>query len=328
LSADKSNVPRTLLLADDSATIQRVIELTLADEDVKVVAVGDGERALAELETVCPDIVLVDVSLPGRNGYEVTQHIKQSPSLSHIPVVLLTGAFDPIDQARASEVGCDGVLAKPFEPQLVIERVRDLLAGSAPPAAAAGAAAPPPPAEPAETPAAEPVGAVPGDRTGPKLDDYFDRLDAAFGSLTGTTDAARGPESPRALAPVIDLPSSPPETPAPAAAASAVASAGPAPVGAGASAIASMPLPTLAEAFTALLAAEQDASARGAAVAWAPAAAAPAAPVSGAAVDEIARLVLERMSDRFVRETVGDVVSSVAERLVREEIERIKGRST
>ena len=118
----------TLLLADDSVTIQRVIELTFADEDVQVIAVSDGDQAIERLEASPPDIVLADIGMPGRNGYEVAQYIKQSPRLAHIPVVLLTGAFEPVDQARASEAGCDGVLAKPFEPQLVISRVKDLLA--------------------------------------------------------------------------------------------------------------------------------------------------------------------------------------------------------
>src|SRR5258705_276421 len=71
---------------------------------------------------------LDDVGMPGKTGYEVAQHIRRSPHLSHIPVILLTGAFEPVDQARASEAGCDGVLAKPFEPQLVIGRVKELLA--------------------------------------------------------------------------------------------------------------------------------------------------------------------------------------------------------
>ena len=66
--------------------------------------------------------------MPGKNGYEVAQDIRRSPKLSHIPVVLLTGAFEPVDQARANDAGCDGVLAKPFEPQLVIGRVKELLA--------------------------------------------------------------------------------------------------------------------------------------------------------------------------------------------------------
>src|SRR5712691_12243169 len=127
--ADITNVPQTLLLADDSVTIQRVIELTFADEDVKVVAVSDGDQAIERLEAASPpDIVLADIGMPGKNGYEVAQYIKRSPKLARIPVVLLTGAFEPVDQARAAEAGCDGILAKPFEPQLVIMRVKDLLA--------------------------------------------------------------------------------------------------------------------------------------------------------------------------------------------------------
>ena len=94
-------MPHTLLLADDSVTIQRVIELTFADEDVQVVAVSDGEQAIAALDRKPPDIVLADVGMPGRNGYEVAQHIKTTPRLAHIPVVLLTGAFEPVDQAKA-----------------------------------------------------------------------------------------------------------------------------------------------------------------------------------------------------------------------------------
>ncbi len=118
-----------LLLADDSVTIQRVIELTFADEDVQVVAVGDGQQAIDRVKSDRPDIVLADVGMPERDGYEVAAFIKGDPELAHIPVLLLTGAFEPIDEARARAVGCDGVLVKPFEPQMVISRVRDLLAG-------------------------------------------------------------------------------------------------------------------------------------------------------------------------------------------------------
>src|SRR5437016_14369293 len=85
---DNTKVPQTLLLADDSVTIQRVIELTFADEDIVVVAVSDGDQAIERLEAAPPDIVLADVGMPGKNGYEVAEYIKQSPRLSHIPVVL------------------------------------------------------------------------------------------------------------------------------------------------------------------------------------------------------------------------------------------------
>ena len=128
LPADRAKVPYTLLLADDSVTIQRVIELTFADEDVQVIAVSDGDQAIERLEASPPDIVLADIGMPGRNGYEVAQYMHESPKLAHIPVVLLTGAFEPVDQERAAAAGCDGVLAKPFEPQLVIGRVKELLA--------------------------------------------------------------------------------------------------------------------------------------------------------------------------------------------------------
>ena len=66
--------------------------------------------------------------MPGRSGYDIARHLRDTPRLAHIPVVLLTGAFDQVDEARASAVGCDRVLAKPFDPQVVIACVRELLA--------------------------------------------------------------------------------------------------------------------------------------------------------------------------------------------------------
>ena len=204
-------MPHTLLLADDSVTIQRVIELTFADEDIQVTAVSDGDQAIQRLEAAPPDIVLADIGMPGKNGYEVAQHIRQSPRLAHIPVVLLTGAFEPVDQARAAEAGCDGVLAKPFEPQLVIGRVKELLAKSHArgDAQAPAAAAPPPRTEPAKggwpPPAPEaPMAAAPASQQAPpvELHDYFDRLDAAFASLTPSVPPA--PTAPAPPPPDID----------------------------------------------------------------------------------------------------------------------------
>lgn len=116
-----------LLLADDSITIQRVIELTFSGEDIEVVSVGDGALAIERLQSDRPDIVLADISMPKRNGYDVTTYVRSQPDFAHVPVLLLAGAFDPVDQARADEVGCDGVLVKPFEPQQVVARVRELL---------------------------------------------------------------------------------------------------------------------------------------------------------------------------------------------------------
>ena len=184
-------MPHTLLLADDSVTIQRVIELTFADEDVNVVAVSDGDQAIQRIEAAPPDIVLADIGMPGKNGYEVAQYIRDSPKLSHIPVVLLTGAFEPVDQARANEAGCDGVLAKPFEPQLVIGRVKELLANK--PRSKRGGEQVKggwPPPEPLKGPAAAPP---------IELHEYFDRLDAAFSNLASSKPFAPATGTPPPL---------------------------------------------------------------------------------------------------------------------------------
>jgi CheY-like chemotaxis protein len=125
-------MPATLLLADDSVTIQRVIELTFNDGDVRVIAVPDGEQAIRRIDAEAPDIVLADVGMPKVDGYGVSSHIKESAALRHIPVLLLTGAFDPIDDAKAAACKCDGVFVKPFEPQALVSRVRELLASRPP----------------------------------------------------------------------------------------------------------------------------------------------------------------------------------------------------
>src|SRR5438093_2292755 len=189
-----------LLLADDSVTIQRVIELTFADEDIEVITVGDGQLAIDRLDSDPPDIVLADVDMPKRDGYEVAAYIKSRPTLAHIPVVLLTGAFEPIDQARAMQAGSSDVLAKPFEPQMVINRVKQLLGKKR-----EDEEPPRPPALPMRPPAAlrpparssapindehamdqnQPMRPTPGQPAQPSasLDDYFDQLDAAFSNL-------------------------------------------------------------------------------------------------------------------------------------------------
>src|SRR5436190_17544172 len=123
-------MPHKLLLADDSVTIQRVIELTFAGEDVQVLTAGDGEEAIARIPTDKPDIILADIAMPKRSGYEVSAFVKNNPETENIPVLLLAGAFEPVDEAKAKEAKCDGVLVKPFEPQHVIARVRELIGGA------------------------------------------------------------------------------------------------------------------------------------------------------------------------------------------------------
>jgi CheY-like chemotaxis protein len=124
---------RKLLLADDSATIQKVIDLTFADEGVQVVAVGNGQEAIDQLLEVEPDIVLADVFMPSRTGYEVCEYVKTNEKLKHIPVMLLVGSFEPFDEAEARRVGADDILTKPFQSiRRLIDRVGALV--SSPPA--------------------------------------------------------------------------------------------------------------------------------------------------------------------------------------------------
>jgi CheY-like chemotaxis protein len=272
-------VAHTLLLADDSTTIQRVIELTFAGEDIQVVTAGDGAEAMAVLEKTVPDIVLADVGLPGADGYEVARHVRATPRLAHIPVLLLAGAFEPIDPARVKVAGCQGVLAKPFEPQAVVARVRELLANPCAPAVA-------------EAPDGDVARAGRGQPA--EVARYFEQLDEAFAHLAATSQSAR-----REAAGVAPTGQS---------------GARPHPVEAPAIAQLTASDTPLADAFAALLQAERAGNGNVPAL------------LRGdeAMIDEIVRRVLERLADGVVRPVVAGLVLDVAERLVREEIERIR----
>ena len=323
-----------LLLADDSVTIQRVIELTFAEENVQVVAVGDGKAAIERVKTDRPDIVLADVGMPERDGYEVAEFIKGTPELAHIPVLLLTGAFEPIDETRAKSVGCEGVLVKPFEPQMVISRVRELLGRklrqAEAPAAEAPAVEPVEPSQPAAAASAAPATAQPAQSAEKPdaLEDYFDRLDAALSTLNTAPPALEPvPEELRIAATSAEAPVAKPTSgeapvakPTSAEAPAAKPTSAEAPAGrrssdapvASAVTGATNGMPPLHEAFAALLSAERGQPLH------------PNGPTREAitedVIEEVVRRVLARMSNDAMRRAVLDA----AERMVREEIERIK----
>jgi CheY-like chemotaxis protein len=171
-------MPKTLLLADDSVTIQKVVGLSFANEDVSLLTVDNGDDAIAQVRSAHPDIVLADVVMPGKNGYEVCEAIKSDPAFRHIPVLLLTGTFEAFDEERARRVGADGHITKPFEAQALVDTVNGLLTKSAKPAQATAPA--PAPAAPAQArpPAVSAAAAIaPGGSAVPVEEEAYDFFD-------------------------------------------------------------------------------------------------------------------------------------------------------
>jgi CheY-like chemotaxis protein len=119
---------KRILLADDSLTIQKVVELTFADSDYRVTAVSNGRVALERVREEPPDLILADVVMPEKNGYELCEEIKRNPATAHIPVVLLAGTFEPFDRARAEGLDCDAIVSKPFDSRELFRKVEALLA--------------------------------------------------------------------------------------------------------------------------------------------------------------------------------------------------------
>jgi CheY-like chemotaxis protein len=118
---------RKLLLADDSITIQKVVELILAEEGFEIKATNNGEEALAVIPSFKPDIILADIEMPKINGYQLSEKIKQDPLMRGIPVILLAGAFEPIDEELAKQVNADDFIIKPFESQELISKINAAL---------------------------------------------------------------------------------------------------------------------------------------------------------------------------------------------------------
>jgi CheY-like chemotaxis protein len=116
-----------VLLADDSTHAQRIGSKILTSEGIEVITVSNGEAAVKKLAAGAFDLVLADVFMPGRTGYELCSFIKSSPNLAHIPVVLMVGLLEPYDSDQGKHVGAETVIRKPFEPSIMLETVKQLL---------------------------------------------------------------------------------------------------------------------------------------------------------------------------------------------------------
>src|SRR6266853_849194 len=135
-----STIP-TVYFIDDSATMREVIKIAFRRENINVVACHDAAAALAEIEVAKPDIVITDVIMPDKDGYDVCQHIKSHPALAKTPVILMSGVVNRAVAERAFAVKADELLRKPFQPQDLIARVKHLLKPNGVPAPTPAAAA-------------------------------------------------------------------------------------------------------------------------------------------------------------------------------------------
>jgi CheY-like chemotaxis protein len=139
---------RTILLADDSPTIRRLVNQTFADANFRIVEVNNGDAAIKNFDEIRPDVVLADIYMPGKNGYQVCAYVRSHRELSKTPVVLLVGAFEAFDEDAAKRAGATANITKPFEPGALIDLVVSVL-----PQEGQVVEEPPVVARPVETPA-------------------------------------------------------------------------------------------------------------------------------------------------------------------------------
>lgn len=303
-------MPTKILVADDSATMRRVLEMTFAGEDATVVTADSAEAALAKAAEIMPDVMFADASMAGVDGYELARRIKTHPQLGKLAVILMASQQVPYDEGKGRAAGVDDHIAKPFDTQSVIDRVGQVLARAR---ALPGEA----PARAASPSGAKPAISAPGQGPG-----------------TGTTRLPQGGGATR-----VGLGGPTPVQPTPA---KPGAGTGPQPMPAlrqGGGPVAPAPVPPKPAAA---MPPPTAAVARPAAVpapAPVPAAAPPAAAVAPAAVQvavsdlgsKLSQLGLTReqvegvlaLSREVIEQVVWEVVPDLAEQLIKEEIKRL-----
>ena len=116
-----------ILLADDSPHAQRMGERILREEGFEVVSLTDGDSAMLRLNDADPDVILADVFLPGKSGFELCRYVKSHPKHRHVRVIMTAGLLEPFDEQEAARAGCDGILKKPFEASLLLRTIKPLV---------------------------------------------------------------------------------------------------------------------------------------------------------------------------------------------------------
>lgn len=125
--AEKPQEGKTILVVDDVESIRMLIAMRLKVSHFKVLMASDGEQALAMIREKKPDLVILDLMLPKITGYELCRMIKFDETLKNIPVIILSALERQVDRDRASEAGADAYFIKPFELDLLIVKINQLL---------------------------------------------------------------------------------------------------------------------------------------------------------------------------------------------------------
>lgn len=121
-----------LLVVDDQRDNREVLEIILASEGFVIQTAGSGAEALASVAQVPPDLILLDIMMPGMDGYQVAIQIKGNPATRSIPILMVTALSGAVVRARALGAGAEDLLAKPFEAADLCSRVRNLLRPNTP----------------------------------------------------------------------------------------------------------------------------------------------------------------------------------------------------
>jgi two-component system alkaline phosphatase synthesis response regulator PhoP len=120
-------IQTTILVVEDDRETSRLLRTYLVDAGYTVFAAYDGEQALHTLNRERPNLVLLDIMLPDRDGWEITQYIRRSDALRHTPILMLTARVEDYDKILGLELGADEYVTKPFNPRVVLAHVRALL---------------------------------------------------------------------------------------------------------------------------------------------------------------------------------------------------------
>jgi two-component system cell cycle response regulator DivK len=118
---------KRILVIEDQEDNRRIVRDLLTSAGYDLIEAVTGEEGVSMAETQRPDLILMDIQLPGLDGYEATRRIKANPALRHIPIIVVTSYALSGDEAKAREAGCDGYVAKPFSPRVLLAKIREHL---------------------------------------------------------------------------------------------------------------------------------------------------------------------------------------------------------